>query len=96
VADDVVAAVWTPQAAHRFLVWAALDCPGGWAADIPGRPMLLGRMTLEPVRAPAVGEPHVVVGQVLASEGRKTFSATALYDERGALLARAAQTWFAV
>ena len=96
VGDAVVAAVWTPAATDRFLVWAALDCPGGWAADIPGRPLVLGRMTLERVAAPTVGQPHVVMGQVLGTDGRKTFSTTALYDAEGNLLARAAQTWFAV
>jgi len=97
VDDGLVAAVWTPETDARFLVWAALDCPGGWAVpDLPGRPMVLGRMALEVLAPPAVGEPHVVVGWVLGTDGRKTFCATALYDAAGALLARAQQTWFAV
>ncbi len=81
----------------RFLVWAALDCPGGWAVpDLPGRPMVLGRMTLDHLGAPVVGEPHVVLGWVIGTDGRKTFSGTALYDAAGTLLARAKQTWFAL
>ena len=95
--DGVVAAVWTPESDERFLVWAALDCPGGWAVpDLPGRPMVLGRMALEHLGQPVVGEPHVVLGWVIGTDGRKTFSGTALYDAAGTLLARAAQTWFAL
>ena len=94
VGDGVVAAVWTPGH-ERFLVWAALDCPGGWAVpDLPGRPLVLGRMTLEHLAPITAGEPHVVLGWVLGSEGRKTFSATALYDAAGRPLAVAHQVWF--
>jgi hypothetical protein len=97
VGDGAVAAVWTPATDERFLVWAALDCPGGWAVpDLPGRPLVLGRMTLEHLGPVAVGEPHVVLGWVLGTEGRKTFSATALYDAAGAPLAVAHQVWFPI
>lgn len=96
VAPGVVAAVWTPDAAESFLIWAALDCPGGWAADTPGRPMVLGRMTLRREGTPVVGDPHVVLGWTVGADGRKTFSGTALYDRAGQLLALAQQTWFTV
>ena len=96
VADGVVAAVWTPAASDPFLVWAALDCPGGWTVDQPGRPLVLGRMALRHLAAPVVGAPHVVVGWTVGSEGRKTFCGTALYDGTGTLLALARQTWLAV
>jgi hypothetical protein len=97
VGDGVVAAVWTPDSDDRFLVWAALDCPGGWAVpDLPGRPMVLGRMALEVFSDPIVGRSHVVLGWVLGADGRKTFSGTALYDAAGTLLARAQQTWIAL
>jgi len=96
IAPGVVAAVWTPTSAAPFLTWAALDCPGGWTVDLPGRPMVLGRMALRSLLAPTVGEPHVVVGWTTGSEGRKTFCGTALYDGDGALLALARQTWLAV
>ena len=96
VGEHVVAAVWTPESAERFLVWAALDCPGGWADDVPGRPMVLGRMALEHRRPVVVGEPHVVLGWVERRDGRKTFSGTALYDADGEVLAVAQQTWIAV
>lgn len=96
VARDVVAAVWTPQTDEGFLVWAALDCPGGWATDVLGRPIVLGRMTLQRIAEPVVGEEHVVVGWTTGAKGRKTFCGTALYDASGTLLARAQQTWFAI
>src|SRR5690606_2306435 len=41
--DGRTACVWTPGpdlAGRPELVWAALDCPGGWAAPIEGRPMV--------------------------------------------------------
>lgn len=98
VGGGVLAAVWTPEDAERFLVWAALDCPGGWAAGVgPGRPMVLGRMALEHRAAvTAVGEPHVVLGWRLGGEGRKWFSATALYAPDGQVLAVTRQTWIAI
>ncbi|MCU1674208.1 MAG: hypothetical protein JWN77_2321 [Frankiales bacterium] len=96
VAEDVVACTWTPGADEPFLVWAALDCPGGWSTDLPGRPMVLGRMALEHLHPAVVGEPHVVVGQALSTSGRKTLTTVALFDADGELVARAKQTWIAL
>jgi hypothetical protein len=76
-------------------VWSALDCPGGWTSDLDNRPLVLGRMTAEVLALPRVGVPVVVVGELLREEGRKTFTATALYDG-DRLLARAEHTWLAV
>jgi hypothetical protein len=84
-----------PVAAVPF-VWAALDCPAGWASDIESRPLVLGRMTAECERLPPVGESCVVVGAVRGTERKKTFTSSALYDRDGALLARAEHTWIAV
>jgi hypothetical protein len=96
IAPGVVASRWTPESADPFLVWAALDCPGGWGTEVAGRPMVLGRMTLRQVHPARVGETHVVVGWVISAEGRKTFSGTALYDAAGELHAVAQQTWIAL
>jgi hypothetical protein len=104
--DGRTACTWRPDApladedepthVRPELVWAALDCPGGWTADIEGRPMVLGRITAE-VDAPAeVGERHVVMGQLLGEEGRKTFTTTTLYDSDGRVVGRAQHVWFAV
>jgi len=75
--------------------WASLDCPGGWTSDLEHRPMVLGRMTGSIFAPPRVGRPHVVVGRLLGEDGRKTFTATSLYDA-GGLVARAEHTWLAI
>ncbi len=106
-----VGAVWTPHPStgedfHTYVddvpraslpvTWAALDCTGGWAADLEERPMVLGRMTAEIDALPAIGEEHVVVGQMLGEDGRKSFTATTLYDADGRIVGRARHTWIAV
>ncbi len=94
--DGRVACVWTPADDDPVLVWAALDCPGGWSADLPGRPLVLGRMALEQHGAVTPGEPHVVVGWTTGSEGRKVHTGTALHTADGQLLAVARATWLQV
>ena len=78
------------------VTWAALDCTGGWSADLEERPMVLGRMTAEIDALPAIGEEHVIVGQMLGVDGRKSFTATTLYDADGRIVGRAKHTWIAV
>lgn len=90
------AATWVPDDVSAPVVWAALDCPGGWSAGIAGRPMVLGTMTARVLDRPAVGEPHVVVAWQRGSEGRKHHSGSALFSPGGDLLARAEATWIAV
>jgi len=102
---SVVAAPWTPDAelgdgagvVRDEFVWSALDCPGAWAFDVgPGRPMVLGRLAARldtPLRA---GEPYVVVGWPIATDGRKRYSGTAVYDDTGAVCAVAKATWIAI
>lgn len=93
VAPDLVATVWTPAEASELTVWAALDCPGGWSADLPGRPMVLGRMACVIDGLPAVGQEHLVQGWMVGSEGRKVFTGSAVYDVSGTVLAVAQATW---
>lgn len=76
--------------------WAALDCVGGWAGDMEERRMVLGTMTAQVDALPAVGEPHVVVGTARGTQGRKTFTASTLYDSDGRIVARAKHVWIAV
>lgn len=101
---DCVATAWLPgpslagpdgQVAAE-MVWAALDCPGGWSADLVGRPMVLGRMTAAVDALPRAGDRCVVVGQCLGEQGRKTFTASTAYDADGRVLARARATWITV
>ncbi|PKK14527.1 hypothetical protein [Thermomonospora sp. CIF 1] len=96
VAEDTVAAAWIPDESLPFgpeLVWAALDCPGGWTTDLMARPALLGTMTARVTGLPAAGERCVAMGRLLRREGRKFFTATALYGEDGRLLGQADQIW---
>jgi hypothetical protein len=101
---DCVATTWVPDpsvssgdgCAPVEAAWAALDCPGGWSADLVGRPMVLGRMTAAVDALPRVGDPCVVVGRWLGAERRKTFTASTLYDADGRVLGRAQATWIAL
>lgn len=90
------AATWVPREASAPLVWAALDCPGGWSAGIAGRPMVLGTMTAVVRALPEVGRTHVVLAWQRGAAGRKHHSGTALLDPDGRVLARAEATWIAV
>lgn len=98
VGDGRVAAVWMPgeeMAAPEF-VWAALDCPTGFALEGFGTGVLLGTVTGAVDALPTPGEPHVVVGWEVGREGRKLWSGGALYDAHGQLLARTLLTWVTV
>ncbi|GGK17552.1 hypothetical protein GCM10010124_07620 [Pilimelia terevasa] len=95
--DGRTAAPFTaPAEVSAPVLWAALDCPGGWSVIGPGRPYVLGRMTATLHRLPAPGEPCVVLGWCAAAEGRKAQVRTSLYGADGALLGAAAATWIAV
>ncbi len=108
---DTVASLWVPhpslavsgdvvdrglERVGTATAWAALDCIGGWSEDLEGRPSVLGRMTARVDALPAVGEPHVVVGARLRRDGRKTFTASTLYDVDGRVVATAQHVWIAV
>jgi hypothetical protein len=99
-----VAATWTPGAdlaaadgsVRREFLWAALDCPGYWAVEQAAGRALLGRMTARIERPAPVGEPLIVTGWAIASEGRKHQVGTAVHDRRGGLVACARSTWITV
>ncbi|MEU1586318.1 hypothetical protein [Micromonospora sp. NPDC005710] len=76
-------------------VWAALDCPGGWAVLAPGRPYLLGRIAAVVAALPTPGDECVVTGALLRVEGRKALVHTSLYGPDGSLLGAARATWIA-
>jgi hypothetical protein len=91
------AAIWrVPADADAVTVWAALDCPGGWAIISPGRPYVLGRITVAIDRVPAPGEECVVVGECTGIEGRKGFVRSGLFAPDRRLLAAAEAVWIAV
>ena len=94
---EVVASPWTPPGSgpvDPLLVWAALDCPSGWAVDEFSREgVLLGRLAAELVAPVAGGEPHVVLGWPVGAEGRKRFAGSAVFTDDGQLRAYARSTW---
>lgn len=90
------ATTWTPDEVDVPLVWAALDCPGGWSAGLAGRPMVLGTMTARVLALPVTGEPHVVLSWQRGAHGRRHLSGSALLTSDGAVLARAEATWVTV
>jgi hypothetical protein len=92
--DGLVATTWIAHDVSPEVVWAAIDCPGAYAAGDPGRgAMVLGRMTARVDRLPEEGERCVVVGWPLGEDGRKLFAGTALYGASGDVLAVARQVW---
>ena len=95
--DGGTAAPWTvPYDVHEAMVWAALDCPGGWAIISPGRPYVLGRMAAVVSDLPRPGDTCVVTGRCTEVEGRKAFVKSAAYSPDGTLLGYADATWIAV
>jgi hypothetical protein len=76
------------------VVWAALDCPSYtpplWGSATPS---LLASMHAELLAPVPAGEPLVVTGWTLGSEGRKHRSATAVLGQDGRVLARAEALW---
>lgn len=101
-AEGVVAGPWTPHVAFADsdglapaeVVWAALDCPGSvsWVVCGAGGG-LLGTMSGEMVRRPAVGERCIVLAWPIERSGRKRLSGTALFTADGELLAKTHQVW---
>lgn len=95
-----LAATWTPDATvvehPQAVTWAALDCVGGWAGDLEERLMVLARMTAWLNGVPEPGVEYVALGLGLGSEGRKTFTASALVDPTGRVVGRAEHLWVAV
>lgn len=104
IGDNRTAAPWTPHESFGGedglldipTAWAALDCPGGWAADFAKQTMVLGRMTAEVLRAPRPGESYLSVGELSQRDGRKFSTSTALYTVDGELLGRAEQIWIEI
>ncbi|MEU1398639.1 hypothetical protein ABZ403_21585 [Micromonospora zamorensis] len=84
-----------PEQVSEATVWAALDCPGGWAVLAPGRPYLLGRIAAVVTAPPGPGDECVVTGELLGVDGRKALVRTSLYGPGGALLGAARATWIA-
>lgn len=100
---ELVAAPWIPERSladsrgvvQEKFVLAALDCPGGFAAQLGREPRaaVLGRFAAavdEPVQA---GERYVVVGWRTGGSGRTHDVGTALFRADGRRAAVARGTW---
>jgi hypothetical protein len=102
VKGDLWAAPWIPNRslangngeAKPEFVWAAMDCPTGFAGGFPWAGKLVtGRLAVSELRAVQVEEPHVIVSWPLGWDGRKSHAAAALYTSAGMLCAQAKATW---
>jgi hypothetical protein len=98
---QAVAAPWVPDAsvceggvARAEIVWAALDCPSGFAVlDFSKEAAVLGRQAARLLAPVQEGRRHAVTGWPLGEEGRNRFAGSALFDEDGSLVAFARSTW---
>lgn len=78
------------------VLWAALDCPGGWAVIDRDQAFVLGRYAVAVDALPEPDDECVVVGEPVRREGRKALVRSSLYAPDGTLLARGEATWIAV
>jgi hypothetical protein len=102
---DVSADVWSPDEtlaetggyARPEFVWAALDCAGGIGAvgddEIAGPPYVLGRLSATLIAPVTIGQPHVVLGWRLTTDGRKITAGSAVVTAAGEPVALARATW---
>lgn len=99
---EIVAAPWVPDRSldggggkvRPEFMWAAMDCPGCYAANKSGRgTWLLGEFTAHVDRLVHIDEPCRVIGWHISSQGRKHEAGTALFDEDGELCGRAKAVW---
>lgn len=100
--EHVFAAPWVPDASLATgdgkigdeIVWAALDCPTGFAGGFPYEGKLvtgrLGARLLAPVLAE---ERYVLLSWRTGVEGRKHHAAAVLLGEEGTVHAEARATW---
>lgn len=96
-----LACTWTPArdlagddgVVDPLFVWAALDCPSGFACMPVGKTSVLATMTtaiLAPVHA---GREYVLTAWPTGHDGRKHRAGSAIHDADGSLLAHADALW---
>jgi len=99
---NVYACIWQPapdllddeQNIRPEFLWAALDCPGYFAAmGDELRPALLGELVGELHTSVAGGQPLIVYAWPLGADGRKFYAGTAVATNDGRIVASAKSTW---
>jgi len=98
--DGTLACVWRPSedlasegiVDPRF-VWAALDCPSGFACMPAGTETVLATMTASLTRPVQPERDYVVTAWRIASEGRKHRGGTSISDADGRPVALAEALW---
>jgi hypothetical protein len=95
----LVAAPWAPDptlfdkrgTVRPEFVWAALDCPSGFALleAFGRRKAVLSQLTVSLIRPLEVGARWIVMGWPFASDGRNLLGASAIVSESGELHALA-------
>jgi hypothetical protein len=91
--DGGLACTWTPSSPDPIFVWAALDCPSGFACIPPGSASVLASMTAHVPGPVEVGREYVISAWQISSEGRKHRGASALFDDAGSVVAYAEALW---
>ncbi len=101
-----VAATWIPSPdladssgrVRPEFIWAALDCPTGYAAGFSDGSvfLLLGRQAVAVYRRPSAGEKCIVLAQETRRDGRKHFADGVLFGEDGKALAVCKAVWIVV
>jgi hypothetical protein len=98
---DLHVAGWVPdsefggrdQLLHPEFLWAAMDCPTGFAAGFPTVGTLVtGRLAVQQLKGIRTGASCVLMSWPLGIDGRKHFSAACLYQD-DELCAMAKATW---
>lgn len=100
--SSLYACVWRPtpdlldheQNIRPEILWAALDCPGYFAAmGNEPRPALLGELVGELYSSAAGQQPLIVYAWPMGVDGRKFYAGTAIATEDGKIVASAKSTW---
>jgi hypothetical protein len=100
--DSLFVAPWVPDpsltnggtAIRPEFVWAAMDCPTGFAAGFPWQGTLVtGRLALEQLLPVYPLQRCVITSWATGSEGRKFHAEAALRGPDGELCAKARATW---
>jgi len=80
------------------ILWAALDCPGAFAVmpDMSKKAIVLGQLTARIESRVNAGQHCIVIGWPIGVDGRKHFAGSAVFDEKGGLIAIAKATWIEV